>query len=168
MNALEKLKERAPDLEFELPDGTPVVKLGLIVTLYFKEGYTAKSKQKVMECFGRFNEEFGSHLKGHYFQRYKKLTSSSVEKSHNKILSSEPNEQYHWHLSSAPNAKEAGGYSLSILNSFEIHGDKERSFIKLVMPWSFLFEPNSADRYQQWLIYLCNQVNAEHGYGGAF
>lgn len=166
MNALEKLAERAPDLAFELPDGTPVVHLGLIVTLYFKEGYTLESKQRVMECFECFHKEFGSDLKGQYFERYKKLTTGSFEKIHNKVLSSEPNEQYHWHLSSAPNAKEAEDYSLSTLNSFEIHGDKERSFIKLVLPWSILNEPNGPERYQEWLVYLCNQVKAEHGYGG--
>ncbi|GAD64941.1 hypothetical protein [Aquipseudomonas alcaligenes] len=54
MNALEKLTKHAADLAFELPDGTPVVKLGLIATLYFKEGYTAESKQRVAECFERF------------------------------------------------------------------------------------------------------------------
>lgn len=166
MNALEKLQERAPDLAFELPDGTPVVKLGLIVTLYFKEGYTLENKQKVMECFTRFHKEFGSHLKGHYSERYKKLVTGSFEKTHDNVLSSEPNEQYHWHLSSAPNAKEAGDYSLSILNSFEIHGDKKRSHIKLVVPWAVLNEPKGSERYQEWLVYLCNQVKAEHGYGG--
>ena len=166
MNALAKLKECAPNLEFELPDGTPVVKLGLIVTLYFKEGYTLESKQKVMECFTRFHKEFGTHLKGHYSERYKKLTADSFDKIHSKILSSEPNEQYEWHLSSAPNAKEAEDYSLSILNSFEIHGDKKRSHIKLTIPWHILNEPNGSECYQEWLIYLCNQVKAEHGYGG--
>lgn len=166
MNALQKLVERAPDLAFELPDGTPVVKLGLIITLYYRHGYTFENKQKVMECFSRFHKEFGSHLKGHYFERYKKLTTGSFEKIHNNVLSSEPNEQYHWHLSSAPNAKEAENYSFSTLNSFELHGDKERSYIKLVLPWSILSEPNGLERYQEWLVYLCNQVKAEHGYGG--
>jgi hypothetical protein len=166
MNALEKLAERAPDLAFELPDGTPVVRLGLIATLYFKEGYTLKSKQRVMECFKRFHDELGSRLKGQYFERYKKLTTGSFENIHNSILSSAPNEQYHWHLSSAPNVKEAEDYSLSTLNSFEIHGDKKRSYIKLVMPWTVLCEPNGPERYQEWIVYLCNQVKAEHGYGG--
>jgi hypothetical protein len=166
MNALDKLVEHAADLAFELPDGTPVVKLGLIVTLYYRHGYTLENKQKVMECFTRFHKEFGSHLKGHYFERYKKLISGSFEKTHDKVLSSEPNEQYHWYLSSASNANEAEDYSLATLNSFEIHGDKKRSYIKLVMPWAVLKEPKGLERYQEWLVYLCNQVKAEHGYGG--
>jgi hypothetical protein len=80
MNRLEKLSENAPDLSFELPDGTSVVRLGLIVTLYFKDGYTLQCKQAVMQCFARFKEEFGQHLKGQFDHRYKKLTDASLDK----------------------------------------------------------------------------------------
>lgn len=166
MNALEKLVERAPDLAFELPNNTPVVKLGLVVTLYFKGGYTPASKRRVMECFERFSEECGSNLKGQYYERYKKLTQGSFEKVRDQILATTPNEQYHWHISSAATAKDAGDYNLSVLNSFEVHGDKVRSSLKLVMPWSLLAETSGLERYQEWLVYLCNQVQAEHGYGG--
>ena len=144
MNALERLAQRAPNLEFELPDDTPVVKLGLIVTLYFKEGYTLEIKQRVMACFERFHEEFGAHLKGQFQERYKKLTPASFEKTRGKILETEPNEQYEWYLSSAATAKEAEDYSLSTLNSLLVHGDKVRSYLKLVLPWSFLTEPNAS------------------------
>lgn len=166
MNVLEKLTDRAPDLSFELPDGTPVVRLGLIATLYFKEGYTPESKQKVMECFARFNNEFGSHLTGQFDKTYKKLTPSSFEKTTDKILNTGPNEQYEWHISSATTAGEAPEYSLSALNSFEIHGEQKRSYLKLVLPWSILKEADGPTRFQQWLVYLCEQVKAEHGYSG--
>jgi hypothetical protein len=53
-----------------------------------------------------------------------------------------------------------------MLNSLEVHGDKKRSYIKLVLPWSCLNEPDGPKIYQDWLIYLCNQFDAEHGYGG--
>lgn len=45
MNKLENLEQHAPDLAFELPDGKPVVRLGLILTLYFKRGYTNDTKK---------------------------------------------------------------------------------------------------------------------------
>ncbi|MFH6597416.1 type VI immunity family protein [Ectopseudomonas khazarica] len=166
MNALEKLKERAPDLEFELPDGAPAIKLGLIVTLYFKEGYTAESKKKVVECFERFYEEFKSDLKWQAGEKYQKLTPERFNKQSKFLLETTPNEQYEWHISSAKNEKESRAYSLQAMNSFEIHGDKTLSYIKLTMPWSILSEPNGSARYQKWLVYLCNQVNAAHGYGG--
>ncbi|WP_373386866.1 DUF3396 domain-containing protein [Pseudomonas alcaligenes] len=166
MNALEKLTKHAPDLAFELPDGTPVVKLGLIATLYFKEGYTAESKQNVGKCFERFYAEFGTQLKLQVYRRDKKLTSSNFQKSLEQILATQPNEQYYWSLSSSTGMKDAPDFCLSALNSFEVHGDKVRSYLKLVIPWSFLSEPNGVERYREWLIYLCNQVKAEHGYGG--
>lgn len=166
MNVLEKLAERAPELAFELPDGTTVVKLGLIATLYFKEGYTAKNKQKVMECFDRFYNEFGSELKGQFQEKYKKLTPENFKKNIEKILKSGPNEQYEWQVTSAKNVKEVGVYSLSVLNTFELHGDAMRSYIKLVLPWELLRTKDGSTRFHDWLTYLCNQITADHGYGG--
>lgn len=166
MNALEKLTKQAPDLVFELPDNTPVVRLGLIATVYFKKGYLLKNKKRVMECFDRFKEEFGQHLKGQFEDRYKKLTDDSFKKTTQKILGTDSNEQYEWHISSAPTASESAEYSLSALNSFEVHGDQKRSYLKITLPWAFLLDADGATRYQNWLVYLCNQVKAEHGYGG--
>ncbi|MBB3238531.1 hypothetical protein FHW68_000003 [Pseudomonas sp. Tn43] len=166
MNGLERLNEKAPDLAFDLPDNTPVIRLGLIATVYFKEGYLLESKQKVMECFARFKEDFGQYLNGQFDGRYKKLTNDSFKKTTEEILGTDSNEQYEWHISSAATADEAGEYSLSALNSFEVHGDQKRSYLKMTLPWTLLKEADGAARYQSWLAYLCNQVKAEHGYGG--
>jgi hypothetical protein len=138
--SLNKLSEQSANLTFELPDNTPVVRLGLIATLYFKEGYSLQSKCYVMQCFTRFKEEFGQHLKGQFDDRYKKLTDSGFSKTQEKIRESGPNEQYEWHISSAATANEAAAYSLSALNSFEVHGDQKRSYLKMTLPWSFLKE----------------------------
>lgn len=166
MNALEKLHERAPDLELELQDGTPVVNLGLIVTLYFKEGYTTELKQKVVECFERFYREFKPQLKWHVYRRDKKLTDSSFQKTAAQILATEPNDQIYWSLSSSEGLHDAPRYRLAVMNSYEIHGDQDLSYIKLELPWSLLVEPDGLERYHQWLVHLCHQVKAEHGYGG--
>ncbi|POA46993.1 hypothetical protein C1893_17680 [Pseudomonas sp. MPR-ANC1] len=166
MNSLEKLTERASDLTFELPDSTPVIRLGLIATFYFKEGYLRQSKEAVMQCFARFKEEFGQHLKGQFDNRYKRLNGTNFNNKTSKILDTGPNEQYEWHISSATKANEAAEYSLTVLNSFEVHGDQRRSFLKMTLPWSILKEPDGAARYKNWLVYLADQVKAEHGYGG--
>lgn len=166
MNPLQILSDQAPNLAFELPDSTPVIGLGLIATVYFKEGYLLESKTKVIECFDRFKEEFGQHLKGQFNGQYNKLTNDSFKKTTLEILRTGSNEQYEWHLSSAPTANEAADYSLSVLNSLEVHGDQKRSYLKITLPWAFLLKADGAARYQNWLVYLCNQVKAEHGYGG--
>ncbi|MDH1109783.1 DUF3396 domain-containing protein [Pseudomonas otitidis] len=166
MNALETLKQHAPELEIENAQGQPVVKLGLIATLYFREGYTAERKQRVVECFERFYEAFADTLKWQVGERFQKLTPERFDKKRQAVLTSGPNEQQEWHLSSAKNEKEARDYSLQFLNSFEAHGEQRRSYIKLILPWTLLSEPEGPQRYQEWLTYLCNQVQAEHGYGG--
>jgi hypothetical protein len=166
MNGLEKLEQQAPDLTFELPDGKPVVRLGLILTLYFKQGYTSGTKAKVLECFRRFYEEHQSRLKFLVYGRHQKLTADNFEKAQQAISSSAGNDEFSLSLGSANNEAEANEYSLSAMNSFEIHGDKLRSYIKLVMPWSILKESGGCSRFEEWAIYLCNQVNAQHGYGG--
>ncbi|MBI6853524.1 DUF3396 domain-containing protein [Pseudomonas cichorii] len=166
MNMLKKLEQQAPDLAFELPDGTPVVRLGLVFTVYFKKGYTSETKEKLLECFRRFYDEHQKKLKYMVYRRHKKLTASSFEKAQQAILASSGNDSFSLFLGSASNDKEAGEYSLSALNSFEVHGDKLRSYVKLVMPWSILLESDGLSRFQEWATYLCDQVNAEHGYGG--
>ena len=166
MNALEKLEQQAPDLAFELPDGKPVVKLGLILTLYFKHGYTSDTKEKILECFRRFYKEYQPQLKCLVYGRHQKLTTANFEKAQLSISKSSGNEEFSLFLGSAPDETEADDYSLSAMNSFEIHGDKLRSYIKLVMPWSILKETYGLSRFQDWAVYLCDQVKAEHGYGG--
>lgn len=166
MTPLQILSDQAPNLTFELPDSTPAIRLGLITTVYFKKGYLLENKTKVVECFDRFKKEFGQHLKGQFTDQYKKLTNDSFKKTTEDIIQTSSNEQYEWHLSSAPTANEAAEYSLSALNSFEVHGDQKRSYLKIILPWSFLLEADGVARYQNWLVYLCNQVKAEHGYGG--
>ncbi|MBU6960288.1 DUF3396 domain-containing protein [Pseudomonas sp. CVAP len=166
MIEFEKLAAMAPNLCFELPDGTPVVKLGLIATIYFKEGYTTEKKLKVMECFRAFYEEFGEHLKGQLQDKYKRLTPETFEKAAAKIVALGGNDRYELQLTSAASTKEAEAYGISTFNSFELHKDSARSYIKIVLPWNSLQTEAGRIRYNAWISYLCNQVNADHGYGG--
>lgn len=166
MIAFEKLAAMAPDLCFELPNGTPVVKLGLIATIYFKEGYTTEKKLKVMDCFRAFYEEFGEHLRGQLQDKYKKLTPETFEKAAAKIVALGGNDRYELQLTSAASTKEAEAYGISTLNSYELHEDSARSYIKIVLPWNLLQTETGRARYNAWVSYLCNQVNADHGYGG--
>lgn len=166
MSTLKKLEQQAPDLTFELPDGKPVVRLGLILTLYFKRGYTSDTKENVLTCFRRFYEVYQTELKCLVYGRHQKLTFTNFENAQQAISKSGGNDEFSLFLGSAPDESEADEYSLSAMNSFEIHGDKLRSYIKLVMPWSILKEHDGLSRFQDWAVYLCNQVKAEHGYGG--
>ncbi|MGY2293341.1 DUF3396 domain-containing protein [Pseudomonas sp. SDO528_S397] len=166
IGALKKLEKQAPALEFELPDGTSVVKLGVIITLYFKKGYCVETKRKVDECFAHFYQSFQPHLKTMSYRQFKPLTGAAFKRSREQVLKTGPNEQFSWFLGSAATAQEANDYSLSMLNSFEFHGDKERSMLKMVLPWSLLKTSDGRETYKKWVLYLCNKLEAEHGYGG--
>lgn len=167
MNEIVKnLENRAEDLSFELSDGTPVVKLGVIATLYFKNGYTAEVKTSVMDCFRAFHEEFGVHLKGQIKDKYTKLTQQNFEKNVEKTIRTGPNEQYEWQLTSAASIYEAEEYGISTMNSRELHGDHARSYIKIVLPWQLITTGEGLSRYNYWINFLSSKVNAEHGYGG--
>jgi len=69
---LKNLIDQAPDLTIEQPDGTQAIKLGLIATIYFKNGYSLEKKKKIDECFTRFHEEFEPLLKTMVYRRRKK------------------------------------------------------------------------------------------------
>ncbi|MGY2293345.1 type VI immunity family protein [Pseudomonas sp. SDO528_S397] len=166
MNNFKKLAATAPDLSFELADGTSVVKLGLIATIYFKEGYTTEKKIKVMECFRTFYKEFSSHLNGQLRNKYEKLSSDKFEKTAATILTLGGNDRYELQLTSAKSTKEAESYGISTLNTYELHEDSARSYIKIVLPWNTLETTTGRAQYNTWIKYLCDQVGADHGYGG--
>lgn len=163
---IKNLENRAEDLSFELSDGTPVVKLGVIATLYFKGGYTTDVKIAVMDCFRAFYQEFGVHLKGQIKDKHSKLTPQNFEKTVEKIIRTGPHDQYEWQLTSAANIYQAEDYGISSMNSRELHGDHARSYIKIVLPWQFITTELGLSRYNHWINFLSSKINAEHGYGG--
>lgn len=166
MTSLSELEASAPSLAFDLADGTAVIRLGLIITLYFRDGYTLESKRKINDCFTTFRNTFSAQLKGQMYKRYERLTDASFEKASRGMLNSGPNEQYHWQIGSAKTAFEVSEYTLSASNSPEIHGDNKRSYIKVNVPWRFLSETHGVNDYHAWVAYLCEHTNADHGYGG--
>jgi len=166
LSLLNELKKKAPDLEFELPNGTPVIRLGLIVTLYFREGYSLESKNTIIECFRKFRAEFKRNLNSQMYKRYGKLTDTSFAKAASSILKTDPNEQYHWQMASAETAFSAPEFCISTSNSPEVHGDRKRSYLKVILPWHYLQQPNGVEHYHNWVLHLCNETKADHGYGG--
>ncbi|MBI0557615.1 hypothetical protein F6Q06_24820, partial [Pectobacterium parmentieri] len=57
-----------------------VTRLGLSITLFFKQGYTLEKRQKILACFQRFRDEFGTHLRfhAHEFSGMKKYTPENI------------------------------------------------------------------------------------------
>ncbi|QXH49929.1 DUF3396 domain-containing protein [Pseudomonas fakonensis] len=164
MNNIEKIKQELDNLEFDSSEGVPVVRLGVVVTLYFRNGYTPEVIERIAGCFKRFSEEFGGSLRGMIYKRYKKYSSKALESALGAIA--EKPGLFELFLSSGSSIYEVGGYSLAVLNTREERGDRFRSYIKMTVPWSMLDTPGGVERFQAWVQYLSEQVDAEHGYGG--
>ncbi|ETS33012.1 hypothetical protein BB987_13620 [Photorhabdus temperata] len=60
-----RLRSQLTSFLFINGDGLTVSRLGLSITLFFKQGYTQEKKQCILACYRRFREEFGTHLRFH-------------------------------------------------------------------------------------------------------
>jgi len=165
VSPLGRLRYQAASLAVNSAEGDPVVRLGLITTLYFRHGHTLETKQRVDECFVWFRQQFKARLKWQFYKHLRKMTSSSFAVCRRKILDSSPDEQFIWSIGSGT-LQETAEYRLFVMNTPQSHADIDRSCLKMVLPLSMLLEPEGAQRYEGWLKYLCDQVHAEHGYGG--
>jgi hypothetical protein len=81
--ALNEIGAYAKRIDAPRPDGTAPIRLGLICTVYFRNGGQPGTALKVLQCFGRFIEQFGEHLTGqiHSFsgQKVFKVHKDSIE-----------------------------------------------------------------------------------------
>ncbi|WP_424479300.1 type VI immunity family protein, partial [Pseudomonas viridiflava] len=76
--------------------GTPVIRLGLITTLYFRNSHTVEMKRRVEACFLRFYEAFKTRLKWQLFKRMRRLSGSGFASTRRQIVESPPDEQFIW------------------------------------------------------------------------
>ncbi|MDB5980551.1 MAG: hypothetical protein JWQ69_1566 [Pseudomonas sp.] len=165
VSSLNRLAHQAADLTINSEHGDPAVRLGLITTLYFKQGHTAHIKQRLEECFVRFRDEFKRELKWLLHKTERKLTLNSFTSSRRQVLGSSPDEQFIWSIGSGA-SQEIALYRMFVMNTTQALEEVDRSCLKMVLPWSILLEPEGVQRYEGWLKYLCEQVQAEHGFGG--
>jgi hypothetical protein len=165
ISPLSRLRIQAANLVINSAEGDPIVRPGLITTLYFRHGHTRETKQRVDECFVWFRQQFKAELKWQFYKHVRKMTLSSFAGCRRKILDSSPDEQFIWSIGSGTR-QEVAEYQLFVMNTPRNQADIDRSCLKMVLPLSILLEPEGAQRYERWLKYLCDQVHAEHGYGG--
>ncbi len=60
-----QLRSQLTSFLFSNADGLTVSRLGISITLFFKQGYTQEKKQRILACYRCFREEFGVHLRFH-------------------------------------------------------------------------------------------------------
>ncbi|MGC6387658.1 DUF3396 domain-containing protein [Ewingella sp. S1.OA.A_B6] len=163
---LNYIEKWLPEASVKYKDGSPAVNLGLIITVFFKDGHTPEVRQKMVACVDRFYAEFKSHLKKTITKSWVGITEKNYQKKRQEILDSTPEEIFSWYLGSAEKDFLAPDYEVSLLGQRVFHNDNDRSVIKLIFPFSLLKEPDGKERYQNWLLWLCDTFSVESGYAG--
>ncbi|HBI6863329.1 TPA: DUF3396 domain-containing protein [Enterobacter cloacae] len=164
LNYIEKWLSEA---SVKYKDGSPAVNLGLIITVFFKNGHTPYVRRKMVECVDRYYGEFKPYLKKTLpVKKWTKITENNYTKQRQAILDSTPEEIFDWVLSSASESYLAPDYMILIMGKRIFHNENNRSVIKLVFPLSLLKEPDGKERYESWLLWLCNTFDVESGYAG--
>ncbi|EXU74195.1 DUF3396 domain-containing protein [Erwinia mallotivora] len=164
---LNYIEKWLPEASVKYKDGSQAVNLGLIITIFFKDGHLPKVRQKMVECVDRFYSECKPHLKKTvYKKKWVGITENNYQKKRQKILDSTPEEVFSWYLGSSEKDYHAPDYEILIMGKRIFHNDSNRSVIKLTFPLSLLKESDGKDRYQSWLIWLCNTFAVESGYAG--
>jgi len=163
---LSYLEKWLPEASVKYKDGSPAVNLGLIITVFFKDGHTPEVRRQMVECVDRFYAEFKPHLKKHITKSWVGITEKNYNKKRQEILDSTPEEIFSWYLSSAEKDFLAPDYDILIMGKRVFHNDNDRSVIKLTFPLSLLKEPDGKKRYETWLMWLCNTFAVESGYAG--
>lgn len=159
------LEQRVPEFTFTDNNDVVISRLGLSITLFFKRGYTLEKREKILACFSRFRAEFGTHLRfhTHSFKGMKKYSPENIAKVEDSIRNKGIYDYGGWTISDAKNMSEAPNCLMRYLDSREAGGDKKNSYLSLVLPWFYLKETQGMARFNDWLTYLCQQLEPDSG-----
>ncbi|MBN1086021.1 DUF3396 domain-containing protein [Erwinia aphidicola] len=163
LNYIEKWLEEA---SVKYKDGSPAINLGLIITVFFKDGHTAEVRRRMVECVDKFYTEFKPYLKKHLTKNWVGITDNNYGKKRQEILDSTPEEIFSWYLGSAEKDFLAPDYDMLIMGKRVFHNNNDRSVIKLTLPLSLLKTSEGKKRYEAWVMWLCNTFAVESGYAG--
>ncbi|MBS9437736.1 DUF3396 domain-containing protein [Photorhabdus noenieputensis] len=160
-----QLKSQLTEFTFLNGDGLTVSRLGISITLFFKQGYTLEKKQRILACYRRFREEFGTHLRfhRHSLEGLKKYSPENIAKVEEGILNRKKNQPSSWVVSDAKNLYEAPRYLMRYLDSDEDDGDDGSSYLSLTLPWDYLKGQDGMARFMAWLDFLCEQLEPDSG-----
>lgn len=162
---LGRLRHQADQFLIDAAQCRPSARLGLMTTLYFKHGHTAQTRQRIEACFSHFYETFRPALNWQSYKRLRKLSPSSFSICRRQILEASQDEPLMWSICSA-RPVEAAAYGMSVVAPPQSQAATDHSCLKMLLPWTVLMERDGAKVYEGWIKYLCNQVVADHGYGG--
>lgn len=168
---LQRLQQYQDELVWTLgTDDAVVVRPGLIATFFFEGGSIIAVREKIVECFDYFYDQFGFHLKGKQIGsgNYTKMAKNGYAANRNAALANvDPHNALEWTLSSEPTQERAPSYAMQCLTRRELHETwGHKSYLKFTLPHTLLFEKNGTSIYQNLVQFFCNALSPVHGYGG--
>lgn len=118
----------------------------------------------MVECVDRYYGEFKPYLRKTLpVKKWTRITENNYARQKQAILNSTPEEIFDWVLSSATESYLAPAYEILIMGKRIFHNENDRSVIKLAFPLSLLKEPDVKERYENWLLWLCDTFEVESG-----
>ncbi|WP_348769753.1 type VI immunity family protein, partial [Morganella morganii] len=126
-----------------------LTRLGLVMTFFFKNGYTPEKKAAILRCYRRFRELYAGKLRFHTHNQkgMKKYSEENTEKLEQYIQTSGPNNLVEWYISDAKNGDEAPEYLMDGLNSYEVDKAQGNSYLSLYLPWNILFSAEGKQEF---------------------
>lgn len=164
MSCIDDIEREVDKIELNSAKGQPVIRLGLIATLYFRHGHQPAVRKKIAACFSEFHAEFGGVLRAIVYRRRGRLTPEKLHGALERF--SAEGEGRELNINSARSVHEAESHCLQVLTEREVCESVSRSYIKITMPWQMLKSQDDVDRFQAWVMRLADRVDAEHGYAG--
>ncbi|WP_417066703.1 type VI immunity family protein [Niveibacterium terrae] len=148
-------------------NGQPIANPVLFATVFFERGARAESRQALLECFDRFEELFGTRLKGGHLSggSYCAKTARGINAMRRQILEAS---SVCFTRSDVSNQFAAPGFSLQALvppKFPDLDDDGMLSCLEFTLPWSMAAGPELAV-YQQYLSFICQHLSVRGGYGG--
>ncbi|OJA59338.1 type VI immunity family protein [Burkholderia ubonensis] len=184
LTPLQALSRYQEDLSVRLADNSMGVLPGVIGTVFFERGSQPEVRQAILDCFDRFAEMFGGHLKGGKdsdLGKFSKRNEKGVEKIRRAIIDTPSYMQVSVLRSSVTDQDTAAEYNIGVLTGMALQEDyvsptgrlrvpKGRetglSHLKFNVPMNLVTTGEGIARYEEFLRFVCGKLVVRGGYGG--
>lgn len=183
LTPLQALSRYQEDLSVRLADNSMGVLPGVIGTVFFERGSQPEVRQAILDCFDRFAEMFGEHLKGGKDTdegKFTKRNEKGIEKIRRAIIDTPSHLAVSVVRSSATDQDTAAEYDIATLTGTASSRDyvsprgwtakkgqeSGLSYLKFNVPMDLVTTDDGIAQYEAFLRYVCNKLVVRGGYGG--
>jgi hypothetical protein len=154
--------------------GRVVLRLGLVATWYFHQGYTLEKRRAVIECYDEFQAAFGNHLRwwvieGGHFRPVAKLKSRDLGPYLLKPDFAAPDSEKNWAIlfhggEQKEDASDLRIYGLGMSRMDCENNPESLSYLTIALPMDFLTERPAG--FPELVLRWSQRLQPFHGYGG--